>query len=319
MSKRSLSAVLRGVVRSLVLFAASAAFGEGPVAGKPLAWAPPRLENPVILDLAAEPKHRSFKLDKAKDYIVRLPQDRPWIGELNLYGGRNVVLIGGEVRIPSPEEDPSFGDDENGKPRRSRRALYIQGQTGTLHIEGLLLSGAGLHEGINIAEREPDCVVQLQNVRCETVHGSFSANHADVIQTWAGPAELRIDGLTGFTTYQGFFLLPNQHFPVGKGGFLPTRWDFRRINLVGTDSSAYLLWCPDRHGFPIAIADVWLSPAQKKAGNRDMFLWPKPAATGDDTWSAVRVGMPPEGDFVPEGLAGRNYVSPGYVDTPSAP
>ena len=115
-----------------------------------------------------------------------MPKDRPWIGELNIYGGRNVVLIGGEVRIPSPEEDPSFGKGEDGKQKRSRRAVYLQGTTGTIHIEGLLISGEGLHEGFNVAEREPGCIVQLQNIRCETLHGSFSANHADVVQSWAG-------------------------------------------------------------------------------------------------------------------------------------
>ena len=75
-----------------------------------------------------------------------------------------------------------------------------------------------------------------------------------------------IDGLTAFTDYQGFFLLPNQHFALDKGGFLPTKWDFRRINLVGTELSAYLLWCPDNHGFPIEVSDVWVKPASKKNG-----------------------------------------------------
>jgi hypothetical protein len=284
---------------------------------EPLSWAPPALENPVTLDLGKETSWRNFKLDKTKDYIVLMPTNRPWVGELNLYGGHNVVLIGGEVRIPDEAEDPSFGErNEEGKLRKSRRAVYIQGQTGTLHIEGLLISGAGLHEGFNIAEREPGCVVQLQNIRCETVHGSFSKNHADVIQSWAGPAELRIDGLTAFTDYQGFFLLPNQHFALDKGGFLPTKWDFRRINLVGTELSAYLLWCPDNPGFPIEVANVWVKPASKKKGDRDAFLWPKPKAKGDTMWEKVKEGLPPDGDFVPEGAAGLGYVSPGYADAP---
>ena len=309
---------MKNITIPLVIVAGvTSAEPSSPAALRPLSWAPPALENPVVLDLGKEAQWRNFKLDKTKDYIVQMPKDHPWVGELNIYGGRNVVLIGGEVRIPDEAEDPAFGErNEEGKLKKSRRAVYIQGQTGTLHIEGLLISGAGLHEGFNIAEREPGCIVQLQNIRCETLHGSYSKNHADVIQSWAGPAELRIDGLTAFTDYQGFFLLPNQHFALDKGGFLPTKWDFRRINLIGTELSAYLLWCPDNHGFPIEVDDVWVKPASKKSGDRDMFLWPKPKAKGDTTWEKVKEGLPPEGDFVPEGVAGRDYVSPGYAPAP---
>lgn len=306
---------MKRLLSALLLAATSVIAGPADKTEPPkLAWAPPKLENPVTLDLSQEAKWRSFKLKKDQDYIVQMPKDRPWIGELNLYGGRNVVLIGGEVRIPSPEEDSSFGKGEDGKEKRSRRAVYLKGQTGIIHVEGLLISGKGLHEGFNLDEREPGCVVQLQNIRCETLHGSFKENHADVIQSWAGPAVLRVDRLTGFTTYQGFFLLPNQHFALDKGGFLPTKWDFRHINLIGTAASAYLLWCPDNHGFPIEIEDVWVKPSSKNAGDRDAFLWPKPKQKGDKTWEKVQVGLPPEGEFVPEGAVGLVYASPGYED-----
>jgi len=69
---------------------------------------------------------------------------------------------------------------------------------------------------------------------------------------------------------------------------------------------------PDHHGFPVEIDNVWVRPAAKKAGKRDYFLWPKPGQAGDKTWDKVREGVPPGGDFVPEGLPGLNYKSPGY-------
>ena len=279
---------------------------------KPLSWAPPKLTNPETIKLGEN--HRSLKLDKTRDYLIKLPEDKPWIGELNIYGGRNVVVIGGEIHIPSPDEDPSFADDA--QPKRSRRAVYLKGQSGTIHVEGVLISGAGLKEGFNLDERAPGCIVQLQNIRVDKLVGSYSGHHADVIQTWAGPSELRVDGLTGHTTYQGFFMLPNQHFQVDEGGHLPTRWDFRRINLVGTDESAYLLWVPNNHAFPIDIEDVWVRPASRSAGNRDMFLWPKPDKEKDKTWEKVQEGIPPAGDFVPEGVAGLGYRSPGYCKQP---
>ena len=34
---------------------------------------------------------------------------------------------------------------------------------------------------------------------------------------------------------------------------------------------------------------------------------------GLETWEKVKEGVPPGGDFVPEGLPGINYKSPGYV------
>lgn len=51
--------------------------------------------------------------------------------------------------------------------------------------------------------------MQLQNIRVDTVHGTQAGHHADVLQTWAGPRQLRIDGLSGSTGYQGMMLNPN--------------------------------------------------------------------------------------------------------------
>lgn len=303
-------------IASSLLFLASALAGlsanETPSPVQKLAWAPPELEDPIVIQLGHE--HRSLKLDRSKDYRIELPRDAPWVGELNIYGGRNVVVIGGEIHIPDGAEDPAYADDVPKDRQKSHRALYLKGQTGTIHVEGVLFSGGGLKEGINLDERAPGCVVQLQNIRCETLHGSYKGHHADVLQTWAGPAVLRIDRLTGLSEYQGFFLLPNQHFALDKDGFRPTRWEFRHINLLGTPASAYLLWCPEHHGFPIDIEDVWVRPAPRVAGNRDMFLWPKPHAAKDDTWNAVHEGEPPDGDFVPAGVAGLGYASPGYAE-----
>ena len=301
-------AILSGVLAAALV--ASGATRSAP-APKPrlLSWAPPKLDHPETIQLE---DHRDWglKIKKDRDYIIKLPKDKPFIGELNIFGGHNVVIIGGEIRIPDGEENPDYAEGK----KKSRRAVYIQGTTGTIHIEGIHITGKGLHEGFNIAEREPGCIVQLQNIRVELLHGSFSKNHADVIQSWAGPAELRIDGLTGLSEYQGFFLLPNQHFPLDKGGFLPTKWDFRNINLLGDlEKSAYLLWVPENHGFPVEITNVWVRPAARTNGNRDMFLWPKPKAVGDKTWDKVKVGIPPGGDFVPEDMPGLKYRSPGYV------
>ncbi len=286
------------------VLAAAPALADLADAPRKLSWAPPALVDPVVKSIG--PQRSNLKLDKAKDYILKLPENEPYVGELNIYGGHNVVVIGGTVRIPTDEQGYTG----------SKRAVYLKEQTGTIHIEGLHITGDGLHEGFNLDEREPGCVVQLQNIRVEYLRGSYSDNHADVIQTWAGPDVLRIDGLTGFTQYQGFFLLPNQHFTLEDGGFVPSEWDFRNINLVGDETaSAYLLWTQSGDTQPpIALTNVWARPRTQNLGNRPQYLWPK----NDPVWNPVLEGLPPDGDFVPAESCGIGYVSPGYLTDPPA-
>lgn len=268
-------------------------------ASRQLAWAPPELENPITMKVRGEGIR--LRLDKTRDYIVELPKDEPIYGHLNIWGGRNVVLIGGEVVVTS----------------NHWRAVYLEQQTGTIHIEGLYVRGdppENLMEGFNFDQRQTNGVVQLQNIRIEKVHGSYEGNHADLLQTWAGPAELRIDGLTGYTQYQAMFFLPNQHFRLDKDGVLPKKWVFKNINVEGDASSGFMLWAPNAdQQFPMEIENVWVQPQEGRRGNRDRFLWPRPGITGDTFWQDVREGIPPGGDFVPQGMAGLNYVSPGYV------
>ena len=268
-------------------------------APRQLTWSPPELENPTTIKVSDA--NRSLKLDQTKDYIVELPKDQPLNGGLSIWGGRNVVVIGGEILVSSND----------------LRSVYLQQNTGMMHFEGIHVRGlnAGdLKEGFNFNHRQTNCVVQIQNVRIEKVHGSRDGHHADILQTWAGPAELRIDGLTGFTQYQGMFLLPNQHFTFEKGGFLPKKWIFKNINLEGDEESAYMLWAPSpAQQWSIEIENVWVKPQASKRGNRDMFLWPKPTQANDQFWADVKEGVPSGGDFVPLGSVGLGYVSPGYA------
>lgn len=260
-----------------------------------LTWAPPELEDPETIELSGE--NRTPELDPDRDYILQMP-DEPIdvVGGITVSGGRNVVLVGGEIRIT-----------EEGEGNRVR-GLFLQGQTGTVHVEGLLLAGDELGEGINLNQRE-GAVVQLQNIRVETVRGEREGHHADVIQSWAGPSELRVDRLSGRTTYQGFFLLPMQFGDQDE----PEEFDLRNIDLVGEDSAGYLLWRDDLD-WPVNVHNVWVRPSDED-DDREDFLW----ARGDDnrdTWDDVRVGVPPGGPFVPEGVAGVDYESPGYLDDP---
>lgn len=280
----------------LALVTTLSATAVEPPPAQPLTWAPPVLVDPTTVQITED--NRNLKLDKQRDYHLLLPTDRPLLGGLTIYGGRNVVLIGGVVQVPTKEEAPDAV--------KGRRALYLKAQTGTIHLEGIHFRGEDLAEGINLDQRE-GAIVQLQNLRFDLLHGTRKGHHSDLVQTWAGPRELRIDGLTGSTSYQGFFLLPNQHFD----GPQPERWDFRRMDITGTQDSAYLLWSPDETPWPIELTEVWLQPSPKKT-NRDGFLWPKPS-TGNCPWESASVGPAPAGEFVPEERVGLGYVSPGYV------
>jgi hypothetical protein len=267
-----------------------------------LRWAPPALHQPTTVSAAdataSGDSAHVLRLRPNQDYRVRMP-DTPLTGRggLVIEGGRNVVLIGGEIDIPmQPGSAPSSD---------SRRGLYLNDQTGTVHVEGLLIRGPDLSEGINLSE-PLGAVVQIENVRVEGVHArdesGFSDNHPDVLQTWAGPAELRVDRLSGSTDYQGLFLAPNEF-----GSQPPPRQvllshvDLRPTTMA--NCSCLMLW--KGGSFPMQLDDVWVIP--HPSTNLAHTLWPSPIQ-----WGGVRDGTPPGGQFVPVGVAGLSYISPGY-------
>jgi hypothetical protein len=179
--------------------------------------------------------------------------------------------------------------------------LTLKNQTGTIWIHNVHIAGPQLLEGIDLDERQPNATVVLRNVLIDTVHGSSDTNHADLIQTWAGPSRLLIDGLTGSTDYQGFFLLPRQQFASGAW---PKLFDFRHVDI--DNNGGYALWRDPGNPYPQYVQDVYVTPNPAKP-SRDSWLWPKPS-TGDVSWPAVNGFAPPGGSFVhatATGAAGR--------------
>lgn len=289
-----LAAALLSLRGSALLGGPDGAAQSGP--GEQLTWAPPELDDPTTVEV--KPEDAVLKLDADQDYVIEMP-DEPLdvVGGLVVVGGRNVVLIGGEIRISQP-----------GDRYQDIRGLYLKDQTGTVHVEGLHITGSDLGEGINLDQRE-GATVQLQNIRVDTVHGERDGHHADIIQTWAGPSVLRVDRLTGSTTYQGFFLLAKQFIDDTPEGF-----DLRHVNIVGGEDVGYMLW-RDGEDWPIDVQDVWVAPDEgdERAQDEDAesLTWAK--GDGSDTWEDVQVGLPPGGDFVPADRVGVDYVSPGYA------
>lgn len=292
-----------------------------------LSWSPPELTDPITLQIEPGEQIGSWDeiwLDEGRDYIIEMPSV-PVERGLTLIGGRHVVMIGGEIRIPWQGDNPGV---------QERTALRIFDATGTVHIEGLLLHGEDISEGIQLSA--PDAVVQLQNIGIFGIHArdqvEFSDNHPDFVQPYGNVAELRIDRLTGTTDYQGFFLHASYNGPANT-------ITLRRVNLIGEETSAYLLWLdtePDAG--PVTLDHVWIDVPPSRSDGIARAVWPD--ANADDPQRAqirldgngrlyasyaetmlppvdgrVTAGQPPDGDFVTPGEVGVNYTTPGYRPT----
>ena len=288
------------------------------VAADKLRWAPPALTKPITLLLGTGNTTNYLKADQ--DYILKLPAKKK-VGYTYLIGGRNIEIIGGYITLPKTS------DTSNGAPSR---AIYIKDATGVVHVEGVLIdaSGGGMSDGIDISA--PLATVQVENVRVDGVYGYSNQFHADVVQPFGGVKDLRIDKLTGYTGYQGLTIDED----LGAIGAA----ELHRVNLVATgtqiwgsgNNGGYLIWMV--HGnqcqpnFPVSFDNVYVKPRATLANG----VWPPattqtacPASvTANDAVATfpklpasgyVTKGMPPLGDYVPAGVAGLSYQSPGYM------
>ncbi len=285
--------------------------------GGKLSWSPPKLSNPRVVKIAAQSVQNVIKLEPNTDYIIKMPSS-PVTRGIIFVGGRNIVLIGGEIAIPWQGSGASIA---------SRTGLKIKQATGTVHIEGLLIRGDDLSEGIQIDA--PEAIIQLQNVGIFNMHArdqlNFSDNHPDLIQTYGNVKRLRIDCFTGSTDYQGFFFSADYngaHGPV----------DLRRVNIIGAPTARQLLWLkPQAAAGSVTLNRVYLDSSRTRKRNigeavypgiwnaapnraqvsRDSVSWPlgmQPRVSG-----VAASGRPPEGDFVSPEAVGTGYRSPGYL------
>jgi chitodextrinase len=275
--------------------------------GTGLQWAPPSLANPTTIDVTNQ--NREFYLDNNKDYIVKLPST-PLTAEggLVLIGGHNVVIVGGEIRNDSPISGGQGVDMAYGI------ALYRQ--TGTVHIEGVWIHGAGIGQTILIAHTDQtsaNSIIQVENSRLESLH-PVGTVHTDTIQSYGGPGQLR---LYNDTLISNGVTLQTQPCDVGNGP-TPHNWDYRRLNLVHQTADAYALWknCTPWSEYH---QDLWLkvnpnhvaaSSNSAWAGGNCWACW-NPGGSWPITGEAIHLGTPPGGDFVPASSVGIGYVSPG--------
>lgn len=283
LKKRATAAVMLFALSSSAI--AQAPLEANAVAASTLTWHPPALTSPTVISITQA--NRDLNLRTDRDYVLKMPAVAiTGMNGLRVNGGRNVVLIGGAISVSDVPWGTS-GDD--------RRGLVLKNQTGTVHIEGLQISGKDLAEGIQIAA--PAAVVQLQNIRITRVSaGSDTSFHSDVLQVWGGVRALRVDGLTGSTEFQGIFLKSDvAGAPIGSV-------DLRRINIIGGGWAAGYLFYANSAVGSVTTSNVFGVPGENKEWQYSVF--PHLPLT---VWKGVVDGSPYSGDFVPAGSVGPNY------------
>jgi fibronectin type 3 domain-containing protein/peptidoglycan/xylan/chitin deacetylase (PgdA/CDA1 family) len=282
-----------------------------------LTWAPPVLENPITINLNTGIETPT--LNAGQDYILVYP-DTPKVGALEIKGGRNIVIKGGTAYLAYTDQDDY--------------AIRIaRPDAGTVHIEGLLCVGSRYINGV-WTEKEgdflnisaPNTIVQVENCRVENLSGGYTRpphNHSDIIQPWGGVKELRVDHLTGDCNYQGLQL--NADYNT-SGSMI-----FKNVNLKSDppiEKGGHMIWLDTTRKFPVSFSNVYVQPRV----DRTMYnsLWPQTVAFDSannlyrwPTESYIQGGIyagAPEQDFVPSGMVGIGYASPGYIPTaPNAP
>jgi hypothetical protein len=292
-----------------------------------LRWAPPTLTNPetIFLQSGLDPDHLS--LSTSEDYILVMPSGGIH-GTVEIDGGHNVVLIGGSITVPSTANQTDNGADD------TDTALYIRASTGTVHIEGLAITGDPDTEFDGIDINAPDATVQLENIRVSNAWGSYNSEHADIVQTWGGVKDLRIDDLSGDGDYQGLTIDPDLG-PVGSV-------ELQNVDLTldpvpaalaaSTVVGGYMMWLTTGTNTCDAPSEVTLDNVyvydKSEAVPPSRTVWP--GSTGNSlpcagvmsednmSWpllpvsGTVALTAPPAGPFVPAGSVGGSYVSPGY-------
>jgi len=200
------------------------------------------------------PDYRSFKirnvtagknsLDVGTDYLLVWP-DTPLRSGVQIVGGRNIASFGGHIQPTTLNSPGQRGVQIHGGASGNSNRL--------IHIEGLLINGE-INEGVNIdLNGGLNVEIHLSNMligsSSRPLHGTYSGHHADLVQWWNGPHKLMIDGLTGYTDYQGFMMQPHQFAPYNNrtspAPSFTNRWYketwtswFRNIMIVQTGSGS---------------------------------------------------------------------------------
>ncbi len=305
-----LAVVLFALVGSYFVFFSKAA-------SPALTWAPPSgYTNYPVKNVGVSTSTQTIS-GGGGDMLVKLPNSPT--GPINLTNCRNVVIIGGQINIPAG----------TGPASPDIRGIYVNGCTGTVHIEGVYINGdIATAEGDGIAIQAPNAIVQIQNVRINKLYGAYdtaSHNHSDIIQPWGGVKELRIDHLTGSSSYQGFQINDDtghigkviiKNVNIGDSGVTPP-----------DGKGGYYLWVKCGTATTYSFSNFYVQP--RSGRSLGSSLWDGGCGLSASSSSAtytnsavtgsISSGKPASGDFVPAGSVGIGYAAAGVAPTPVTP
>jgi hypothetical protein len=244
------------------------------------------------------------------------------VGTLWIEGGHNVVVIGGHITVPSTANQLDNGADD------TDTDIYVEGATGTVHLEGLLLDAMRdvMFDAIDI--NAPRATVQIERVRVNGLYGSNLTMHADAIHTWGGVRKLEIDGLSVVGDYEGLTIGPALG-PVGDEEIDDVDLTLERVPapLRGTSvGGGHMVWltyaadsCASGH---VRLSNVYVNDEIPREVWRGDTVWPARysalpcrarISAGRASWPRlpvsgfVTLSAPPGGPFVPTRLVGANY------------
>ena len=271
---------------------------SGAIGGNLGIYAPPQLTNPVTIRIAAS--GGTYSAPATTDCIFVAPA--VITGPVTIAGCDDRWLIGaqigGRTTVPSGSYD---------SPNRGIRVSDAgSSDTGRDHLEGIrFLAGTYNSDAIQIAFRATsNRTVTLQNIRVEsTTYGSKATVHADALQVWGGPKQLRVWGWVSLDgRYQGWYLDDSDgRTPPATG----PGWEFGNvfIRVTGPDASYALTQREAARVGTRNLGPVYTLGSKYSANSNPGYSsWPT---------SNLFEGQTPPVDFVPASLwASGNYVSP---------
>lgn len=320
---------------------AVAAAGTSPIRTQMLKWKPPGYPSYAgytTIPINNDGSNRSQNLSQSADYILDIDDYNP-VGDANLggitiSGGRNVVIIGGRIRIDNLHSVPT---------QSTQTAIKVRGGVGTLHIEGLDIGGRNCNDAIALQDPKngetSSSILQIQNCRImpQLPSGTTlgSGMHPDGVQFQQEadgyPGTVRFDKVTIQSVYQAIFVKGPTTGPVQI-----YRTNLRPIQDVSAGKTSHYLFWQETAGIPISIPnnDLYIEENLSESDYTfDHEMYPDgssprtteaPTITTDSTgtyatWGGgtgitgrIYKGVPPGGDYCRSGVPGTGYVSPGY-------
>ncbi len=245
----------------------------------------------------------SVSMNSTTDYIINITEALNDL-RVELYGGRNVVIEGGEIirnGATTTLVERAYG-------------LVIYRNTtsapsplgGTVDLSALRIHGTGLGQAV-VVDSTQDTILQIQKCRFESLHPVSDFIHSDSIQFYRGPKTFRLGHATLRSPGTGLQLQPSnlEVNPVGD-------WEFRHVSVeqvaVTGSLGGYALWKADGGGskWTTANEDLWVKKlaannlAWANTDNVSMTRWDSP---GTDGWvnsgTDWTVGSLPPSEFAP--------------------